>query len=273
MMAMLSRRDRVPWPCVLALALALGPLSTAAAAPRSPDQVKQEQAWLASVGADLRAAAKARKAGGASASLLRFEHARFVYDPTSVAHVIVSNEVAGVTVHVSSGWIALAEDAALADQVAESTGNPACSRAYLKNIGKAIRRNLDYERGGDAAPQAVDRFRSYVEDGDDAECHWLALAPWRDTWRPQGLEVSQRMEAGLTWWVVLDLLCMPGNFDARRCPLDGVEDHEAQAVLDQLGIASGLLTPIRELRVTAFIDTKSAHALRRFEPLPLVQAP
>ncbi|MCK9684325.1 hypothetical protein [Scleromatobacter humisilvae] len=238
-----------------------GALAVAAsAAPRSADQVKHDQAWLAALTQDLHDDLQRRKDLDASKALRRLEHLRLVYDRTSVAHVIVQGGAGGTTVHVSEGWIALAEDVALADLVARSTTGSTmssqCNSEYLNYIATIVKSNRAYERGDLSTPQAIEDFHRYV-DADHPEathCRELAAMAWRDTWRPRWLEVRTRVEAGLLWWMSYDLNCRARVDIVVPCPFSGAEDRDAIALVAELGTQKDLEQPVRLLRLNAFSE-------------------
>ncbi len=238
-----------------------GALAVAAgAAPRSADQVRHDQAWLATLTQDLHDDLQRRKELHASDALRRFENVRLVYDRTSVAHVIVQGSAGGTTVHVSEGWIALAENVALAELVAGSTGKETmasqCNGEYLNYIATIVKSNHAYESGALSTPEAAEDFHRFVEADHPVatHCRKLAALEWRETWRPRWLEVHTRVEAGLLWWVSFDLNCRARVDIVVPCPFSGTEDSNAVALVAEFGTKKDMERSVRLLRLNAFSE-------------------
>jgi len=232
--------------CVAALLC----LSAAAhAASRTSEQMRRDEAWLESLTSGLQKW-PAMPSSNASATTPPYARVSFAYDRTNLAHVSLQQGLSGISIHVSAGWVTLAEDDVLADLLSRQKGLEAvgCDADYLVAIRPALATNRRFEEGEVVLPVAVPSFSQFVRGGGAPTCQGMQSVVWSGEWRTQWPAVRQRVEAGLLWWALLDLGCRAGN----PCQRDGPADVEATHWLQAFGFDPDMAAPLKRLRFEAF---------------------
>ncbi len=225
-------------------------LSAAAhAATRTSEQMRSDEIWLESLTSGLQKW-PAMPSAYASATTRPYARVSFAYDRTNIAHVSLQEGLSGIRIHVSAGWLTLAEDDVLAELLSRQKGLEAsgCVDDYLAAIHPALATNRRFEDGEVVLPVAVPSFGQFVRGGGAPPCRGLQSVVWSGEWRTQWPAVRQRVEAGLLWWALLDLRCrarMP-------CEPGSLADDDATRWLQSFGFDAEMAAPLKRLRFEAF---------------------
>lgn len=219
------------------------------AASRTSEQMRRDEIWLENLTSGLQKW-PATPSPGSSATITPYARVSFAFDRTNVAHVSLQQGLSGISIHVSAGWLSLAEDDVLADLLSRQKGLEAggCDKDYLAAMRPALAANRRFEEGEAVLPVAVTSFGEFVRSGGAPSCQGLQSVVWSGEWRTQWPAVRQRVEAGLLWWALLDLGCRAG----KPCQRDGLADVEATRWLQTFGFDPDMATPLKRLRFEAF---------------------
>ncbi len=219
------------------------------AATRTSEQMRSDEIWLESLTSGLQKW-PAMPSPDASATAKPYARVSFAYDRTNIAHVSLQQGLSGISIHVSAGWLTLAEDDVLADLLSRQKGLKAsgCVEDYLAAIQPALATNRRFEDGEVVLPIAVTSFGEFVRRGGAPTCQGLQSVVWSGEWRTQWAAVRQRVEAGLLWWALLDLRCRAGM----PCKPDSLADEDATLRLQAFGFDADMAAPLKRLRFGAF---------------------
>lgn len=243
----MNTRRRHPARASVALLLWLSAAAQGAA--RTSEQMQRDEVWLASLTSELQRWPPMPSADSPT-STRPYRRVAFVYDRTNLAHVSLQQGLTGISVHVSAGWLSLAEDDVLADLLSRQKGLKAggCVGDYLAAIRPALATNRRFEEGEVVLPVAVSSFNEFVRGDVAPTCQGLRSVVWSGEWRTQWAAVRQRVEAGLLWWVLLDLRCRAGM----PCRRDSLADDDATLWLQAFGFDAEMAAPLKQLRFEAF---------------------
>lgn len=183
---------------------------TDAGASRTPDEIKQARERVESTGNAVRTSLK-RQTGLGAGERDVLDDVKFAYSPSQLPSVQSIRQFGQRKVIVSDGWVSLVEDLTRAELLARPPASADCFHEFARKVLSKARTNLSMTRSNPrAAPLALPRFASYVEDRENHECAHLHPSVLRASGIDRAVRVG--VDAAL-WWALGRELAL--QFDPR----------------------------------------------------------